>query len=62
MTLHRNEAQEPTTGFPMTDSESNVKDDAHSDVDDEEEMKQWLSTTYERGFKSVLTLQLLAPI
>ncbi|KAI1639143.1 hypothetical protein F4809DRAFT_638837 [Biscogniauxia mediterranea] len=60
MTLHSNEAQQPTTGFPTTDSESDVKEDAHSDVDDEEEMKKWLSTTYERGSKKPMKKPLTA--
>jgi hypothetical protein len=48
MTSHSNAEQEvPTTGLPTTDSEFDVEEDAHSDVD-EEMIKKWLSTTYER--------------
>lgn len=55
MTSHSNsEQEEPTT------SESDVEEDAHSDVD-EEEMKKWLSTTYERGSKKPMKEPLTAP-
>ncbi|KAF1961047.1 hypothetical protein CC80DRAFT_357722, partial [Byssothecium circinans] len=60
MTSHSNAAQEePTTGLPTTDSESDVKEDAHSDVD--EEMRKWLSATYERGSKKPMKEPLTAP-
>jgi hypothetical protein len=60
MTSHSNaEQEEPTTGFPTTDRESDVKADADSDVD-EEEMKRWLSTAYERGSKNPMKKPLTA--
>ncbi len=61
MTPHSNaEQEEPTTGFPTTNSEFDVKEDADSDVD-EEEMKKWLSPTYERGSKKPMKEPLTAP-
>ncbi|KAK9775865.1 hypothetical protein SCAR479_07390 [Seiridium cardinale] len=61
MTPHSNAEQgETTTGLPITDSEVDVEEDAHGDVD-EEEMKKWLSTTYERGSKKPMRAPLSAP-
>ncbi|KAK6083235.1 hypothetical protein SCUP515_01977 [Seiridium cupressi] len=61
MTSHSNAKQgETTTGFPTTESEVDVEEDAHGDVD-EEEMKKWLSTTYERGSKKPMKAPLTAP-
>jgi hypothetical protein len=61
MTLHGNaEQEEPTTGLPTMDSEFDVEEDAHSDVD-EEGMKKWLLTTYERGSKKPMKEPLTAP-
>jgi hypothetical protein len=61
MTLHRNvEQEEPTTALPTTDSKSESEDDAHSDVD-EEELKKWFSTTYERGSRKPMKEPLTAP-
>ncbi|KAI0845881.1 hypothetical protein F5Y00DRAFT_245149 [Daldinia vernicosa] len=54
MTSHSNEEhEEPTTELPTTDSESDV---------DEEEMKKWLSTAYERGSKKPMKEPLTAPL
>jgi hypothetical protein len=47
-------------GLPTTDNEFDVEEDAHSDVD-EEGMKKWLSTTYERGSKMPMKQPLTAP-
>jgi hypothetical protein len=53
MMSHSNAEQEkPTTGLPTTDSEFDM---------DEEEMKKWLSTTYERGSKKPMKESLTAP-
>jgi hypothetical protein len=61
MTSHSNvEQEEFTTEFPTTDSESDVEEDAHSDWD-EEKIKKWLSTTYERGSKKPMKEPLTAP-
>ena len=62
MTSHSNaEQEEPTTGLPTPlDSEFDVEEDAHSDVD-EEEMKKWLSARYERGSKKPMKARLTAP-
>ncbi|KAH7129608.1 hypothetical protein B0J13DRAFT_139700 [Dactylonectria estremocensis] len=61
MTSHSNaEQKDPTMGLPTTDSEFDVEEDAHSDVD-EEEMRKWLSTTYERGSKKTMKEPLTAP-
>ncbi|KAH6646236.1 hypothetical protein BKA67DRAFT_541212 [Truncatella angustata] len=61
MTSHSNaEQEEPTTALPTTDSKSDVEEDVHSDVD-EEEMKKWLSTTYERGSRKPMKEPLTAP-
>lgn len=62
MASHNNaERQEPTAELPTTDSESEVEEDAISDVD-EEEMKQWLSTVYKRGSKKPMKERLTAPL
>ncbi|KAK7419308.1 hypothetical protein QQX98_003460 [Neonectria punicea] len=51
MTSHSSaEQEEPTTELPTKDNEFKVEEDADSEVD-EEEMRKWLSTTYERGSK-----------
>src|SRR5690348_7931444 len=42
------------------DGKSDVRKDVHSDVE-EEEMKKWLSTTYERGSKKPMKEPLTAP-
>ena len=61
MASHSNaEQEEPRTGFPTTNSEPDVKEDVQSDVD-EEEMKKWFSTTYERGSKKPMKKPLTAP-
>ncbi|KAH8892294.1 hypothetical protein GQ53DRAFT_746195 [Thozetella sp. PMI_491] len=61
MTSHSNaEQEEPTTKLPTTDNKSDLKEDADSDVD-EEEMKKWFSTTYERGSKKPMKEPLTAP-
>ncbi|KAI0119019.1 hypothetical protein F4814DRAFT_410239 [Daldinia grandis] len=53
MASHSNaEQEEPTTESPITDSGSEM---------DEEEMKKWLSTTYERGSKKPMKEPLTAP-
>ncbi|GAD92962.1 hypothetical protein NFIA_059010 [Paecilomyces variotii No. 5] len=54
------EQDEPTTELPMTDSESEIED-FPSEVN-EEEMKKWLSTAYERGSKRPLKEPLTAPL
>ncbi|KAI0405189.1 hypothetical protein F4802DRAFT_187186 [Xylaria palmicola] len=53
-----NEQEEPTTGVAAADRESDLDED--SDVD-EEEMKKWLSTAYERGSKEPMKKPLTAP-
>ncbi|KAF2231420.1 hypothetical protein EV356DRAFT_451993 [Viridothelium virens] len=50
--LSNADKKEPTTAFLTTDSDSDV---------DEEEMKKWLSTTYERGSKKPMKEPLTAP-
>ncbi|TVY57085.1 hypothetical protein LCER1_G002425 [Lachnellula cervina] len=61
MTSHSNAEQgEPTTGLLKTDSEFDVEEDTHSN-EDEEAMKKWLSTTYERGSKKPMKEPLTAP-
>jgi hypothetical protein len=69
MTSHDNvELEQPKTGLP--DSESDREEEAHSEPDledapnsdvDEEEMKKWLSTAYERGSKEPMKKPLTAP-
>lgn len=64
MTSHNTTEQEdPTLELPPTDSESDVdvNEDAPSDWDEEEEMKKWLSTTYEPGSRSPMKEPLTAP-
>lgn len=61
MTPHSKVEQEnPPTEPPTTDSQHDMGDDADSDVD-EEEMKKWLSTTYERGSRNPMKEPLTAP-
>ncbi|KAI6086056.1 hypothetical protein F4821DRAFT_239248 [Hypoxylon rubiginosum] len=60
MTSHSSvEPEKPKTGVSTADSESDVERDTYGDVD-EEEMKKWLSTVYERGSKTPMKEPLTA--
>ncbi|OTA52915.1 hypothetical protein K449DRAFT_390622 [Hypoxylon sp. EC38] len=58
------EPNEAVTELPTIDSESDTSEEVHSDVSeaDEEEMKKWLSTAYERESKKPMKEPLTAPL